>query len=202
MARMNLKKVLTVCGVLVLAAVPSFANIAFTGPGGVGPTDYQANKPVNLGDVFTTSSAISVTALGFYNQSYLTGPETLGLYNQSGTLLASTSVLLADPSLDGYLFHNLITPVAISAGTYTVVAQVNNNPWSYGPAPITAPGIGFVQNDYLYGAGLAFTPTDSVGSGPSYYGSNFEFTPEPGFYGLLALGLTGLVTVVSRRRKA
>jgi MYXO-CTERM domain-containing protein len=42
----------------------------------------------------------------------------------------------------------------------------------------------------------------------SIYNPGFEgvatssATPEPGFYGVLALGLGGLVTIVSRRRKS
>jgi hypothetical protein len=39
-------------------------------------------------------------------------------------------------------------------------------------------------------------------TGPRTYSVNFTTTPEPAFYGLLALGLSGLVTVVSRRKKA
>jgi hypothetical protein len=39
------------------------------------------------------------------------------------------------------------------------------------------------------------------GGAPRIFGVTLTATPEPGFYGLLALGLTGLATIVSRRRK-
>jgi hypothetical protein len=39
-------------------------------------------------------------------------------------------------------------------------------------------------------------------TGPRTYSVNFTTTPEPGFYGILGLGLGGLVTFVSRRKKA
>jgi hypothetical protein len=61
----------------------------------------------------------------------------------------------------------------------------------------TAPGISFVQNDYNYANGLR-CPSTPNGSGPAYYGPNLEFTREPGFYGLLALGLTGSLVAVRR----
>jgi hypothetical protein len=163
-------------------------------------TDYQANDPVVLGNVFTANANLSVTALGFYYQPNLTGSETLGLYDQFGNLLASTTVSALGPVTNGFLFQSIGTPVALVANTqYTVAAEVGNNPWSYGAAPTTAPGVTFNYNDYLYGNVLAF-PTTQHGSGPAYYGTNFQFTPEPGFYGLLALGLSGLGVFARRRR--
>jgi hypothetical protein len=189
-----------------LGATDATANIAFIAPpASLMPSgsDYQAGIPVVLGNVFTANTNnISVYALGFYQQPNLTGSEVVGLYNQSGTLLASVTVLLSDSVVSGFYFHNLITPVALTAGTqYTVAAQVGNNPWSYGPAPTTPADVTFNYDDYLYTSGLVF-PTTAGGSGPGYYGTNFEFTtPEPGFYGALALGLCGLVVGLTRRRR-
>ena len=195
---MTFKRVLMVCSVLALGTVPSFAETAFTAPAsGVGPPDYQANLPVNLGDVFTTTSTMTVNGLGFYDQTYLTGPETLGLYNSSGVLLASTVVSLTDPVVNGYFFHS-IGSLVLAPGTYTVVAQVNDNPWSYGPAPSTAPGVTFNYDSYLYGSSLAFT-TQTGGSGPAYYGPNVNF-PEPGVSGVLTMGFAGLLFAVRRRK--
>jgi hypothetical protein len=50
-----------------------------------------------------------------------------------------------------------------------------------------------------------FTQDDTGPSGFQVSASNASLTsptPEPGFYGLLALGLGGLVTIVNRRRKS
>jgi len=171
------------------------------GPGyGIGPLGYEAGLPVNLGNVFTLKTTKQVVALGFYNQRYLTGPETVALYDQFGNLLSSTSVSLTDPVVNGYIFQS-ITPLTLPPGTYTVDAQVNSNPWSFGPAPPTAPGVTFQYDDYAYTSALAF-PTTRNGSGPAYYGPNFAFapTPEPPFCGFLALGLTGLIAAVRRRK--
>ena len=153
------------------------------------------NFPVNLGHVFTAKTNFSIDALGFYFGSGVTGPETVGLYNSSGTLLASAIVSLSDTVTDGYLFHR-ITPLAITAGQqYTVVAFTGNNDWSYGP---TAPNqatdfVTYGHSDYQYGgnggclgtpggpgciaaSGLSFT-TQTLIIGTTvgaYYGPNFE----------------------------
>jgi len=70
-----------------------------------------------------------------------------------------------------------------------------------GPPVPTASEITFDYDDYNYTTPLVF-PTTRFGSGPAYYGPNFEFTatPEPGLYGVIALGLTGLVAAVRRRK--
>jgi hypothetical protein len=86
-----------------------------------------------------------------------------------------------------------------------VVAQVYENPWAAGVAPTTAPGISSVggSGNYLYDSSLAF-PSHTSSIWPAYYGPNLEFTatPEPGFYGILGLGLTGLFAAVRRRKRA
>jgi hypothetical protein len=176
------------------------------------PFDYQAGTPVVLGNVFTANINFSVDALGFYYNPTLlpmTQSEEVGLFDSSGNLLISTTVLLTDPVTGSYLFHT-ITPVSLTAGhQYTVAAQVGDNPWAFGPTgpgpaftptgpPPTAPEITFNNNDYLYVSTLTF-PTMTLGSGPAYYGPNFEIAPEPGFYGILALGLAGLAYGVFRR---
>jgi hypothetical protein len=178
----------------VLAGTNAAAGtVAFTPPGAVTPAG-EPNDPVNLGNVFTANANFSVAALGFYNQPDLTGPETVALYNSSGSLLASATVLLSDPMVDGYLFA-AITPVALTAGDqYTVDAFVGNNDWSYGStAPIQASDITYNYHDYVYTSSLEFpTDTASAAGGPAgtYYGPNFEIesvsrVPEPGSLGLL-----------------
>ncbi len=150
------------------------------------PPDYQAGRPVNLGDVFTANTSFSVNALGAYYEPDLVAPETVGLYDSSGNLLASASIPLTNTVVDGYLSQS-IAPVSLTAGNqYTVVEFVGLNPWSYGSAPITAPQVTFNYDDYLYTGALAFTATTG-GSGPAYYGPNAGIaTPEPGSLGLVA----------------
>jgi len=171
-------------------------TLGFTAPGGSIATQ-TPNGAVDLGMVFTANSTFSVDALGIYDLSNLTGSEQVGLYNSSGTLLASATVTLTDPVTNGYLFQS-ITPVTLTAGsTYTVDAYVGSNPWAIGPAPTTPSSVTFKYNDYLYSGGLAF-PTTTGGAGPAYYGPNFEIgtgnpdpppVPEPSGFAFVTLAV-------------
>lgn len=179
----------------LVTTVPLTAQtVAFTPPGSPTP-DGAPNFPVNAGLVFTAKTNFFVDALGFYYGSGVTGSAIVGLYNSSGTLLTSTTVLLSDPIVDGYLFHS-ITPVALTAGQqYTVVEFTGNNDWSYGA---TTPNyasnfVTYSHSDYQYGgnggclgapggsgclpaSGLSFTTQTLIigGTVGAYYGPNFE----------------------------
>ena len=103
----------------------------------------------------------------------------------------------------GYLFHS-IAPLALTAGTYTVDAQVNNNPWAYG-VPGEAAGINFLYDDYLYTSSLQF-PTTPNGSVPAYFGPNFQFSapsvPEPVTLSLFGAGASSVRPRCGGRKKA
>jgi hypothetical protein len=194
----------TLAVTLTAAAGTTHADsIGFTSPGGLSAGD--PNRPVNLGMLFTANTNFSVTSLGIYVEPGLSAPEEVGLYdNATRTLLASTTVLLTDPETDGYLFH-AITPVALTAGDeYMVVANVGDNSWAKGPAPIQNPDVSFVQSAYLYESSLAF-PT--ANNGFSYYGPNFTIgaagVPEPS--SLVLGGIAGAALTLAalwRRRLA
>ena len=206
------KRILTLLGVLALGAIPSFANIAIAFSGIPVTTNWDPSD-VNLGLVFTPNANISVTALGVYFQGGdvpNNGSESVGLYtgdlnNPTANLLASENFALPSIGSAGYLFESLDTPVSLTSGdVYTVVAYTNGNSWAYG-STTTPSSITFSYDDYNYTNVLAF-PDNGNGSGPAYYGPNFEFsasaTPEPGFYGLLGLGLGGVAAAVRRRKSA
>jgi len=165
------------------------------------PSSYgAAGGPVNLGLVFTANSNFTVNALGFYDiPGVTTQPEWVGLYNLSGTLLASALVTPSDPLVNGY-FWQTIGPVGLTAGNqYTVVAfngEVNG--WGYGPAPTHGSEVTFNYDDYLYTNQLAFT-TFTGGSGPAYYGPNIATTPEPSAFLLLGTGLVGFLGAMRRK---
>ena len=178
---------LVLFGALIAANATASTVWVFTAPAGMAsPPNYQAGIPVNLGNVFTVNTSFMVNALGAYYETDLVAPETVGLYDGSGNLLASAIVPLTNPVVDGYLFQS-IAPVFLTAGNqYTVVEFVGPNPWSFGNAPTTASQVTFNYDDYNYTGALAFTTTTG-GSGPAYYGANVgTATPEPGSLGLVA----------------
>jgi hypothetical protein len=112
-------------------------TIAFTAPGGLTTT---STSPANLGVLFTANANFSVVALGIYYDPPLLSPETVGLYDQSGNLLASTTIQLSDTAIAGYLFAS-IAPVALTAGNqYTVAAFVGGNSGPTGTRRWRIPG--------------------------------------------------------------
>jgi hypothetical protein len=137
---------------------------------------------VNLGDVFTSNVNGTVTALGIYagNNATYVGPETVGLYNAAGVLLTSTTVSNSDPLFDGYYWVPTASASVTAGSVYTVVDQVNQNGWGYGPVP-TNNWATFNYNDYIYTSSLpaTWTSPNTNGSGPAYYGGNVAI-PEGG----------------------
>ncbi len=206
---------------LALFGALGFANYAladtpaFTAPdpstmiAGVG-----ADSPVNLGTIFQANSAFSVDALGAWYQGSgvpnQSAEETVTLYSQatttstSGTQLAQVTFTFTSGSA-GYQYAPIPKVSLISGDIYTVSAWVGDNSWAYGPNPTSVSQVTYVASSYVYG-GVAF-PYGRYFS-DTYYGPNFEIapatttTPEPGLYGVLLLGLGGLMFAVVRRRKS
>lgn len=194
----------------LLASAFAFA-LAFTGKADIAftpnsPAPFTTDGPVTVGSVFTPSVNITVTALGFYDDggTYPVTGALVGIYNSGGTLLESTTVTAGANESNGYAFAT-VAPLVLSAGqTYTVASNDIPTGYSYNytSPPGVNPNISFVDSTYTYGVGLNYPTTHYL---EVYYGPNFEFNtgvPEPGLYGVLALGLTGLVTAVLRRRRA
>jgi hypothetical protein len=207
--------VLTLASLFVLGAVAAQADVPlFTVPPlPSSPTNYEAGKPVVLGNEFTASHSFTVTELGFfYDPSLLpiTGSEDVGLYDGNGNLLTSATVSASGTAVGDYIWQ-AITPLTLSAGTYTVAAEVHDNPWGFGGPPTILNGFTYVNlgtgnggapdfDRYLYTDTLQY-PSNTGGSGPAYYGPNL-MVPEPGFYILFALHLFGLLFWIGHRRRA
>ncbi|MBI4622829.1 MAG: DUF4082 domain-containing protein [Verrucomicrobia bacterium] len=108
------------------------------GPGTVYPhngntTDYDTVYPIgyyNLGYEFTTgASALSVTALGFYDAGSdgFNYTHDVGLWNTSGVSQASVSIPAGVNSLvNGFAFVSLGTPVTLLANTNYILSAVWN----------------------------------------------------------------------------
>jgi hypothetical protein len=152
------------------------------------------------GFAFSAVSAVDVTALGIFAGPSLSLPGSgsfaVGLWTDSGTLVASTFVTSADPSQDSFFFHS-IAPVSLIAGqNYIVGAQMGGGVLTYfGGGYTMADGLAFLGNRWITSPSLVMPATnDGPLNDPGYLGGNLLIstataTPEPSSTGLMVLGV-------------
>jgi hypothetical protein len=167
-----------------------------------------------LGYSFEANHASSVVALGDWydgsssDASY--GSQKVGLWNSSGTLLASAFVSPSGTVTDSQWIFSSITPVQLTAGdTYYVGAQGG---WDYTGANTQAtfsPDLTFLFDQYANtdtsSSDLAF-PNLSESDGPTeagWFGGNVELaatpTPEPDTFLMMGSGLLALAGMARRK---
>ena len=198
-------------------AQPSFAQtplIDFTG--GVGGVIGVAST---RGFTFDVTTPTTIGGLGFFdtNNHVLGRTYDVGLWDSSGTLLASTTIgnastSIASTSSLGQWLENSITPLVLNPGTYVLGAEypdVDNT------AVYVYEGIASSIGGVSYGtAAFANAPTltlptaqfgalDAAFFGPmAFTGQVAASTPEPGTYSLMGgLGLTGAAFLRRRRTR-
>jgi hypothetical protein len=224
MAFMILKRIITVCGVLALAAIPSFADVVSGSPlqdygnldGCQGclfpiiefgaPTFGQTVTSYSFydGDGSTVSGNV-ITPILFEETS---SPGTFTIrgigYQATGftdnAINVEPFVLASGQStvLNGNTFFGFVDGSANGSTTNSGTVSMNY-PAGTGPVNYFSDSVGALA----VGESVSFTSLEGIGQGSRTYALDVTTTtPEPGFYGLLALGLSGLVTIVSRRKKA
>ena len=205
---------LCVCG--CFAVTPLFAqndyyavDLTNTNSGG-----QLANGPYTVGWSFVVTSPVFVTDLAVFNPggAALLESHTVGIWNSAGTLVDSAVIpagnvatlesndFFANPQT----WRDVYAPAFLPAGTYTIGATWNNflDPMIFdgmlapGDMHVDSP-IVFLQNEYIDG-GFA-EPINTTGDTRSYFGPNFEMTPEPGTLIMLGTGVLGLAGVLRRK---
>ena len=191
-----------------MAAVPARADMAFSAaPSGPADPDHGTGQ-WNLGMQFTADVALSVDALGIYDNSVST-PQEVAIFDSGGNIVAQTVVTPQTDVLNGMYWWHGISPIVLQAGqTYIVDEYVDNDWWGFdiGPTlPVVSPLITFNQSLYNTVAGIS-VPNTHYGLQSSYYGPNLTISgvaPDGGAsVTLLTFGLLGLgfVRGQSKRR--
>lgn len=149
--------------------------------------------PQSFGNVFTPVKDIMIDSLGIfdYGGDGLGESHAVGIFENSGTLLASTVVPAGTVSpLDNHFRYTDIVPIQLKAGqTYTVVTFFNTHADMVGYADvedlvvssdISLPGFA-ARFVFQRGLGLQFPANWRNASSEFYIGPNFRFTPVPTF---------------------
>jgi hypothetical protein len=171
------------------------------------------NPPFTLGWSFTLAAPTQVGDLAFYNDGSevgLTDSHQIGIWDSTGTLLVSGTVLAgtASPLVDQWR-EVAIAPTTLGPGTYDIGALFldGSDPvWFPGSSLagfVTAPGLTYNGATYAPGSTVLSDPTISDGT-PGFFGANFVETvgaPEPSITLLLCIS-TGLLGLFGLRRKA
>jgi hypothetical protein len=163
---------------------------------------------------FEPTVNISVTSLGAFNEATLdNSPLLVGLWNASGSLLASVSVSSNDPVFD-LSHYDSITPVTLLAGQRYYLGAYGNggttivtgeDPLSdVGGFATTSPQIQSLNAVYSLTNGFSFPTTVDNDLGSAIVAANFQFTvvPEPSIIALTLLGGSAVVWRRLRNRKS
>jgi PEP-CTERM motif len=157
----------------------------------------EDDRAITAGYEFTLSSPVTVDALGVWDDGNGYAHEA-GIWNSSGTLVASVDVLSSGPSVDHFVWAS-ISHVTLPAGAYTIGDQTyeggNEYPFPENVTGVTTiPQYTWVTDEELPGAGLNYPNFSTAGS----YGQNgiltvdFSVVPEPSTWAMMLLGFGGL----------
>ena len=224
------KKIGLGLAISALAACQASAIVAYSNQGVVAnESSTGGNGPYALGNDFTVNQAISVYAIGaFDNGGPMAASVSVAIYNVTlNAIVAGTTVTLlqgtqGNSQLNGSAFIN-ITPVTLLAGdVYSIVAANYGQGgapywWNHSPVgttPTFNDGGGLItMGGGRYSPGTTLTlPGTLVGETPgipTYGAGTFEFTaltpvPEVETFAIASVSMLGLVFIgrnlVPRRR--
>jgi hypothetical protein len=161
------------------------------------------------GWTFSPTANISITALGcFTNIIALNGSVSIGLWDDTGTLLGSNFITSASTRLN-QSFYSSLAPIFLTSGhLYTIGVYSASGGISLGAVGPAAGGTADMSPEITLGGyavgngGFVFPTAVQGGNGAMLLGANFQYTgavPEPSTAALALLG--GLAFSAFRRQK-
>lgn len=118
-----MKKLFSVLAIAVLslgapAVRADTAGISFTSPG----TTFNNGFGFSVGFSFTATSAVTIDAVGYFDEGSLQKSHTVGIYDSTGNLLASAAI--TGGTLTGFFDYVSIAPLTLTAGdTYQIMGN-------------------------------------------------------------------------------
>lgn len=132
----------------------------------------------SIGWEFSISEEITVTHLGVFDSGSdgLAESHEVGIFPAGvNSVIVSTTVTTADMLEDGFRYAS-ISPTVLSPGSYVVAARMPTGA-DLGVSfadEVTAPGISYTKEWYLYSANFEL-PTDDWDADGGNFGANFKF---------------------------
>ena len=204
--------------VLALAVAPHTAHaqtpiIDFTG--GTGGISIGAN---NFGFAFNVTGMQTITGLGLfdYGSDGLVNSHQVGLFTNTGTLLASATITnaaapVASTSPLGRYLQVAITPVVLTSGTYVLGASYldqDDDPIGVQSSATNTPGFTFGgARNAPFTAPLTYpsNPVPALNAGVfgpmAFTTGPAAAAPEPGAFPFFSMGLTLGAGILSCRRE-
>jgi hypothetical protein len=198
----NLKAMTFVALASVLVGLPIAACAAAPAINSWSGSSAYTGGSWTIGDQFVANDNLSVSSLGVYDPNgKAIAPETVSLWTDSGTLIASAVVDSTGTLQGDFRYESLASAISLTAGqTYRIAVGVENAPWLYGVSGvITDPEIRYTTGVWENGQNV-FPDQGTGGSG--YISANFLIgataVPEPTPVAMIALAL--LAAGVARRK--
>ena len=210
--------------VLVLASAQAFAgSIQIASSAGLSPTDttltVSGTQSTNLGTpvafsaggntlTFSNTGGFEVVQVGtsyfdtafasgtmiLYGTGYLGagGPATIDFTNPVGQVGMNIEEFADGPYTVTFSAYDGATLL----GTYTASGSDPDGGYA---SVLSFEGVQATGGDVITSLVLSDSNGDDLGIGPVTYGAATSVTPEPGTFGLLSTGLTGLGEMIRRR---